>query len=93
MEATGVGLAIVATAVGGVPQVLTDGVDGLVVPPDSPAALADAIARLACDPGLRARLGAAARARSAMFDVAGASREIEEIYLQVTRRTTAPADA
>ncbi len=33
MEATSVGLPIVATAVGGVPQVVTDGVDGIIVPP------------------------------------------------------------
>ena len=56
MEATSVGMPIVATAVGGVPQVLTDGVDGLVVPPDSPGDLADAVGRLAADPGLRERL-------------------------------------
>jgi len=83
MEATSVGLPIVATAVGGVPQVLTDGVDGLVVPPDSPDALADGIARLAADPELRRRLGRGAKARSVMFDVAEASREIEGIYLDV----------
>ena len=83
MEATSVGLPIVATAVGGVPQVLTDGVDGLVVPPGDPAALADAVARLVGDPDLRTRLGAGAKARSAMFDVAAASRTIESIYRQV----------
>jgi glycosyltransferase involved in cell wall biosynthesis len=80
MEATSVGMPIVATAVGGVPQVLTDGTDGLVVPPDDPPALAAAVERLAADPGLRERLGHAAHERSAMFDVAGACRQIEEIY-------------
>lgn len=84
MEATSVGLPIVATAVGGVPQVLTDGVDGLVVPPGDPTALADGVARLVGDPDLRRRLGAGARDRSAMFDVAEASREIEGIYRDVT---------
>ena len=93
MEATSVGLAIVATAVGGVPQVLTDGVDGLVVPPDSPPALADAIARVATDTALRARLGTAARSRSTMFDVAAASREIESVYLEVSGDRTVRADA
>jgi len=80
MEATSVGMPIVATAVGGVPQVLTDGTDGLVVPPGDPVALAAATERLAADPGLRERLGRAARERSAMFDVAAACRQIEEIY-------------
>ncbi len=57
MEATSVGLPIVATDVGGVPQVLTDEVDSLIVPSGDPEALADAIGRLALDPGLRERLG------------------------------------
>ena len=83
MEATSVGLPIVATAVGGVPQVLTDGVDGLVVPPGDPVALADALGRVVSDPDLRRRLGAAAKQRSAMFDVAQASRTIEGIYREV----------
>ena len=80
MEATSVGMPIVATAVGGVPQVLTDGTDGLVIPPGDPRALARAIERLAADPGLQERLGRAARERSSMFDVAGACRQVEEIY-------------
>ena len=84
MEATSVGLAIAATAVGGVPQVLTDGVDGLVVRPDSPPDLANAIGRLVGDPKLRAQLGAGAKSRSAMFDVAGASAAIESIYRDIT---------
>jgi L-malate glycosyltransferase len=84
MEATSVGLAIVATAVGGVPQVITDGVDGLIVPPGAPSALADALERLISDPQLRRRLALEAKARSSMFDVASASRSIEDIYRQVT---------
>jgi glycosyltransferase involved in cell wall biosynthesis len=83
MEATSVGLPIVATAVGGVPEVLTDGVDGLVVPPGDPLALADALSRVVTDPDLRARLGTGAKERSAMFDVARASRTIESIYREV----------
>lgn len=83
MEATSVGIAIVATAVGGVPQVITDGVDGLIVPPGSPTALADAIGRLALDPALRRHLGDGAKQRSSMFDVAAASHEVEAIYRQL----------
>lgn len=62
MEAAACGLPLVATAVGGVPEQIVEGVTGLLVPPRDPAALADALARLLADPPLRARLGAAARA-------------------------------
>jgi glycosyltransferase involved in cell wall biosynthesis len=87
MEATSLGMPIVATAVGAVPLVLTDGVDGLIVPPERPTALADAIERLATDPGLRSRLGAGAKTRSSMFDLSAANREIEDIYRELADRT------
>ncbi len=80
MEATSVGATIVATSVGGVPQVITDGVNGLLVPPGDPEALADAIARLVTDPSLRDRLGRGAAEGGASFDVARASAEIEALY-------------
>ncbi len=83
MEATSAGLPIVATAVGGVPQVLTDGVDGLVVPPGNAEAMVAAITRIVEDEELRTRLARGAAARSAMFDVSAASRQIEGIYLDV----------
>ncbi len=83
MEAVSVGATIVATSVGGVPQVITDGVDGLLVPPGDPGALADALERLVGDPDLRRRLGAAAAAQRARFDVARASREIEDLYREL----------
>ena len=50
---------VVATAVGGIPEVVTDGVSGLLVPPADPAALADALVRLAESPALRMMLGEA----------------------------------
>jgi glycosyltransferase involved in cell wall biosynthesis len=63
MEAMAVGLPVVASAVGGVPELVRDGVDGLLVPAGDPAAMAAAIARLVERPGERARMGAAARER------------------------------
>ncbi len=83
MEATSVGLPIVATAVGGVPQVLTNEVDALIVPPVDPEALAEAIARLSKDPALRERLGSQAKGRSAMFSISAASLAVGEIHLEV----------
>jgi glycosyltransferase involved in cell wall biosynthesis len=61
LEAMSFGLPVIATPVGGVPEILTHGHDGLLVPPGDIAALAAAIARLTSDPELRQRLGRAAR--------------------------------
>lgn len=63
MEAMAAGIPAIGTAAGGVGEIITDGVDGLLVPPGDPEALAGAIGRLIRDPGLRERLGAAGRAR------------------------------
>ncbi|MFJ5886409.1 glycosyltransferase [Kitasatospora cineracea] len=82
MEAMASGLPSVVTAVGGVPEILDDGVQGRLVPPGDPARLAAALGELA-DPAVRARMGAAARARSASFDVAGAQRAVERVYARV----------
>ena len=60
VEALAVGTPVIATHVGGVPEVVEEGVNGLLVPPDDPAALAAAIERFAADEGLRDRLRAAA---------------------------------
>ncbi len=63
VEASSQGLVCASTSVAGVPELLCDGENGLVVPPDDPAALAAALERLIREPGLRLRLGAAAEAR------------------------------
>lgn len=69
IEAAACGLPLVTTDVPGCREVVTDGVDGLLVPVRDAAALADAIARLQDDPALATRLGVAARARAlAEFD-------------------------
>ncbi len=83
MEATSVGLPIVASRVGGIPQVLENEIDALLVPPGEPRILADAMERLASDPGLRDRLGGRAKQRSSMFDIGEANRAVGDIYLQV----------
>ena len=62
-EAMAHGRAVVATAVGGLPDMVVDGETGLLVPPGNPAALRSAIDRLLADPDLRRRLGGAARER------------------------------
>jgi L-malate glycosyltransferase len=85
MEATSVGLPVVASRVGGIPQVLEDEVDVILVPPGEPGLLAEAMKRLASDPLLRDRLGRHAKLRSSTFDIAEASRSVGDIYLQVAR--------
>lgn len=55
-------LPIIASAVGQIPSILEHGRTGILVPPGEPAAVAEALTRLAADPDLRERLGAAARA-------------------------------
>jgi glycosyltransferase involved in cell wall biosynthesis len=70
MEAMATGLPVVASRLSGIPELVTDGVDGLLVAPGDAGALADALARLAADPAMRARLGAAGRERVVRdFDV------------------------
>lgn len=57
LEACAAGLPIIATDVGGNAEIVADGLGGSIVPASDPAALADAMARLAADPALRERMG------------------------------------
>ncbi|MGH6921190.1 MAG: glycosyltransferase family 4 protein [Geminicoccaceae bacterium] len=63
LEAGAMELATVASRVAAVPELIEDGVNGLLVPPDDPAALANTLATLIADPAARLRLGQAARVR------------------------------
>lgn len=63
LEAQVAGRAVVASRVGGVPELIDDGVDGLLVPPGDARALAAAVEGLLTDPARAARLGDAARTR------------------------------
>jgi glycosyltransferase involved in cell wall biosynthesis len=63
LEAMAAGLPVVATRVGGVPELVVDGETGLLVPAGDSPGLAAALQRMVDDPALRARLGAAGRAR------------------------------
>jgi glycosyltransferase involved in cell wall biosynthesis len=69
---------VVATPVGGVPSSIDDGVDGLLVPPANPEALAAAILRIAREPALRSRLIEAGRARCRQVTIEAFARQIAE---------------
>jgi glycosyltransferase involved in cell wall biosynthesis len=64
IEAMAAGRPVVATRVGGVPDVVTDGVDGYLVAPGDMQSAADRLGILAADPALRRRMGAAGRERA-----------------------------
>ncbi|MEO6318522.1 MAG: glycosyltransferase, partial [Acidimicrobiales bacterium] len=85
LEAMALGLPPVVTAVGGNAQVVTHGVDGLLVPAGQPEALAEAYVLLARSGEDRARLSAAASRRAEAFDIARTSRIVENRYQSLAR--------
>ena len=81
MEALALGRPVVVTAVGGIPDAVTDGQEGLLVPPHEPDRLAKAILRLARDDNLRADMGEAAFRLGETFDIRRAVQRVEDVYL------------
>ena len=85
LEAMAAGKPVVGSRVGGIPELVRDGENGLLVPEKDPAALADALVMLARDPALRARLGASGREEirtERSWDAVG--RRFVEIYERIT---------
>jgi glycosyltransferase involved in cell wall biosynthesis len=81
MEAMAAGLPVVATAVGGVPELLTDGREGLIVAPGDADALKAAIARLIDSPDQRKTMGRCAESKAlATFDIARTVRSYVGLY-------------
>ena len=81
LEAMARGLPVIATRVGGNPEVVDDGATGFLVPPGSPEDLAAAILRLRQDPALGSEFGRAGRARAEnAFDVRRTIARYEELY-------------
>jgi glycosyltransferase involved in cell wall biosynthesis len=77
------GLAVIGTAVDGVPEVIQDGVNGLLVPAKDEAALTRALYTLVDDPALRRRLGVAGlEITRTRFSVATMAAEMEAFYLR-----------
>jgi glycosyltransferase involved in cell wall biosynthesis len=85
VEAMGVGRPVIASAAGGPLEVVTDGITGLLTPPGDAGALAGAMARLAEDPALGARLVEAARDVPPRFSPAAAAAATMQVYRRVER--------
>jgi len=81
MEAMAYGVPCVSTRVSGVPELIEDGKEGLLVPQKDPAALADALEKLARAPELRARLGKAGRLKvEREFTLQGLVGKLDELF-------------
>jgi glycosyltransferase involved in cell wall biosynthesis len=80
MEALALGLPVVATAVGGVPEVVDHGREGLLVPPGRPRELAAALLTLLTDDERRLRMAEAAAQRGALLSIETAVRRTEAMY-------------
>lgn len=91
IEAMAAGLPVVTTDVGGIADIVTTGENGMLIPPSDPRALADALRPLVTDAELRARMGAAGRARAvSAFDARkNVHRTVDEVLGVLDRRTAA----
>jgi glycosyltransferase involved in cell wall biosynthesis len=85
LEAMACGLPIVGTRVGGTEELVTDGDNGILVPPGDDAALAGALAALVEDDGLRARMGARSLARVAGHGWAGVASAYADLLARAAR--------
>jgi glycosyltransferase involved in cell wall biosynthesis len=87
LQAQAMGRAVVATTVGGIPEIVEDGVNGLLVPPRDAPALAEKITFLLNNPSLRRRLGKAARAQvETEFSLDNMGRRLLWLYEDVKHR-------
>ena len=81
LEAQSAGVPVVATRVGGIPEVVKEGVSGVLVPAADPSALAEAVSALLADPGKRARMAEEGRRWvQGRFKKEAMVRETEELY-------------
>jgi glycosyltransferase involved in cell wall biosynthesis len=84
IEAMAAGLPVVATRVGGVPEIVAEGQTGLIVPPGDPERLADAMRAVLSDPAKGAEWGEEGRRRSARFDWSEIVPEYVRLFSEVT---------
>lgn len=85
IEAQAGGCAVVGTNIQGIPDIVKDGVTGLLVPPNDPTAAADAIGRLFHDGALRGRLTEEGRKNAAAYDWNGIAERYAAVYDELTK--------
>jgi glycosyltransferase involved in cell wall biosynthesis len=93
IEALAAGTPVVASRAGGIPEIIGDGREGLLVPPGEPGPLADALERLLADPALRTCMSLAARARARRYTAEAVVPQIERVYLDLLERQDPPSRA
>jgi len=87
LEAMAAGLPVIATRVGGTPEIIRDGHNGLLVPPSDPVALREALMKLLEDPALANGLGTAAKGTvEARFSMTRMVSETEALYTDLLAR-------
>ena len=92
LEGAAAGVPLVATAVGGIPEQVRDGIEGVLVPPGDDRALADACRRILADRAFGARLAAAAAERLGQADPEAAVNAVADLYAQALRAQPVPAE-
>jgi glycosyltransferase involved in cell wall biosynthesis len=90
LDALALGKPIVATNVGGVTEVIEDGISGIVLPIGDSAAIGAAIASILQDASLAARLSAGARARAPMFSIENTVDRTMDVYRELLAEPEAP---
>jgi glycosyltransferase involved in cell wall biosynthesis len=90
LEAMALGRPVLATTGTGLAEMITDSIDGLLVSPEDPSALAARACAALADDGLLSRIGRAARKRAADFDLETMVGHLVEVYAEILRRDPLP---
>jgi phosphatidyl-myo-inositol alpha-mannosyltransferase len=91
-EAFAAGTPVIASEIAGYSDVVTNGADGILVPPADPQRLAEELQYLYLEPETRARMGAAARQSAQRYAWPNVAAQVEQVY-EVAQRAPAPATA